>query len=187
MLLSGASGTPSYRYFGTDLAELGYYAVLVDGGVAAGPEGSENLRGVIARAFASPSALPGKVFVVGFSRGGGGTLGYAVNMPDVVTAAVAYYPAISWAAKNLPALADRIKVPVLVLAGEADTYNNCCLVEHMRELDATAKSKQLPLELVVYPGGRHGFNLWGNYQATPTEDAWRRTREMLAKHHPLKP
>ncbi len=188
VLLSGASGTTNYRYYGTDVAELGYYAVLVDGNAILSRvvDGEWNLRQVIANAQATPNALPGKVFVVGFSQGGGGALAHAVVMPELVSGAVAYYPAISFASGNLPGLAARIKVPVLVLAGEADRFNNCCLIEHMRELDAAAKAKQVPLELVSYRGAGHGFNMWGNaYQPSTTADAWRRTREMLAKHLPL--
>jgi dienelactone hydrolase len=189
VLLSGASGTTNYRYYGEDLAKLGYYAVLVEGKsilMRQQQEGEQNLRKVIARAQASPNAVPGKVVVVGFSQGGGGALAHAVVMPELVSAAVAYYPSISWAAKNIGGLAARIKVPVLVLAGEADRYNNCCLIEHMRELDAAARAQQLPLELVVYANTDHGFNLWGRaYRSDVTEDAWRRTKEMLVRYLPL--
>lgn len=188
VVLSGASGTTNYRYYGEDLAKLGYYAVLVDGKsiLTRQQDGEQNLRKVIARAQASPNAIPGKVAVVGFSQGGGGALAHAVAMPELVSAAVAYYPSISFASRNIGGLAARIKVPVLVLAGEADRYNNCCLIEHMRELDAAAKSQQLPLELVVYANTDHGFNLWGRaYRSDITEDAWRRTKEMLARHLPL--
>lgn len=188
VLLSGASGTANYRYYGEDLAKLGYYAVLVDGKsiLTRGDDGEQNLRKVIARAQASPNANPGKVVVVGFSQGGGGALAHAVVMPELVSAAVAYYPSISWASKDIGGLAARIKVPVLVLAGEADRYNNCCLIEHMRELDAAAKAQQLPLELVVYRNTSHGFNLWGRgYRSDVTDDAWRRTKEMLARYLPL--
>ena len=188
VLLSGASGTTNYRYYGTDVSELGYYAVLVDGNAILSRvvDGEWNLRQVIANAQATPNALPGKVFVVGFSQGGGGALAHAVVMPELVSGVVAYYPAISFASGNLPGLAERIQVPVLVLAGETDRFNNCCLIEHMRELNAAAKAKKVPLELVTYRGAGHGFNMWGNaYQERAANDAWRRTREMLARYLPL--
>jgi dienelactone hydrolase len=98
---------------------------------------------------------------------------------------VAYYPATSWT-KDIGAVAARIRIPLLVLAGEQDRYNNCCVIESMRELEAAAKEKQIPLELVVYPDAHHGFNLNGRaYRGGDTEDAWRRTREMLNRYLPL--
>src|SRR3954470_12870235 len=86
VLLSGASGPASYRYFGEDLARLGYFAVLVHGNTIlrrSQEEGAQNLRSVIAKAQASPNALPGKVFVVGFSMGGGGAIAHASTMPEL--------------------------------------------------------------------------------------------------------
>ena len=60
VLLSGASGTTNYRYYGTDVSELGYYAVLVDGNAILSRvvDGEWNLRQVIANAQGSPNALP---------------------------------------------------------------------------------------------------------------------------------
>jgi len=51
-------------------------------------DGRGNLRKAIERAQTSPSAVPGKAAVIGFSRGGGGSL--------VVAAVVAYDPATSF-------------------------------------------------------------------------------------------
>ena len=75
-----------------------------------------------------------------------------------MSAVVAYYPATSWS-KNIGGLAARIRVPVLLLAAERDRYNNCCLIESMRELETAAKARQAPFELVVYPSADHGFKL----------------------------
>ncbi len=51
-----------------------------------------------------------------------------------------------------------------------------------------AKGKDRPVQLVVYPDADHSFDDYGGrtYRAADTEDAWRRTQEMLAKHHPVK-
>jgi dienelactone hydrolase len=188
IVLSGQTGPANYRNFSRQMAGAGYYTVLIDGKdiLTRQQDGAQNLRTVIARAQASPNALPGKVAVVGFSQGGGGVLAHAVAMPELISAAVAYYPATSWS-KNIGGIAGRIRLPVLVLAAERDRYNNCCLIESMRELEAAAKAQQAPLELVVYPEADHGFNLDGrNYRAGDTADAWRRTTEMLARHHPVK-
>ena len=188
VVISGQSGIPNYRNYATRVAGLGYYTVLIDGKdiLTRAQDGAQNLRSVIARGQASPNGTPGKVMVIGFSQGGGGVLAHAVVMPDLVAAAVVHYPAVSWA-RNIAGVASRIRIPILVLAAERDRYNNCCLIETIRELEAAAKAKQVPLELVVYPHADHGFNLDGrNYRAGDTADAWRRATEMLAKYHPVK-
>lgn len=189
VVISGQSGPRNYRGIAMDVAGLGYYTVLIDGNdiLTRQQDGAGNLRNVITKAQAAPNAVPGKAMVVGFSMGGGGVLAHAVAMPELVSAAVAYYPATNWI-RNLPGAVGRMRIPVLVLAAERDTYKNCCLIASMRELEAAAKAKQIPLELVVYPNADHSFNLnGGNYRADDTADAWRRTLEMLAKHQPLNP
>jgi len=188
VVISGQSGTPRYRSYASQVAGLGYYAVLIDGNdiLTRRQDGAGNLRKVVAKAQASPNGDPGKAMVIGFSLGGGGILAHAAAMPDLFTAAVAYYPSTSWS-RNLAGVIGRLQLPLLVLAGERDRYNNCCLIEHMREMDAAAQARGLPLELVVYPNADHGFNLTGQtYRTDETADAWRRTMGMLAKHHPLK-
>jgi dienelactone hydrolase len=188
VVISGNSGTPNYRSYATQVAGLGYYTVLIDGKdiLTRQQDGAGNLRKVVAKAQASPNGAPGKAMVIGFSQGGGGVLAHAVAMPELFTAAVVYYPQTNWA-RNLAGVVGRMQMPLLVLAGERDRYNNCCLIEHMREMDAAAKARGLPLELVVYPNADHGFNLTGSaYRPGETADAWRRTTEMLAKHHPVK-
>ncbi len=133
VVISGQSGPPNYRGYATQVAGLGYYTVLIDGKdiLTRAQDGSQNLRAVINKAQASSNGSPGKVMVIGFSQGGGGVLAHAVRMPELITAAVAYYPAVSWS-RNIPELASRIKMPLLVLAAGQDRYNNCCLIETIR-------------------------------------------------------
>jgi len=192
VLISGASGPASYRSYASDVANLGYYAVLIDGKdiLTRAQDGARNLRTVMTKAQASPNAISGKASAIGFSQGGGAVLAHAAVMPELFNSAVAYYPTVSWARSNIAGLASRIQIPVLVLAGERDRYNNCCLIEHLRELESAAKAKQIPLDLVVYPDAVHGFNLpnqydWRAYRSDDTADAWRRTKEMLQRHHPV--
>jgi len=54
-------------------------------------DGRGNLSRAIARAQVSPHALPGKTVVIGFSQGGGAALVHAADMPEVVSAVIAYY------------------------------------------------------------------------------------------------
>jgi len=52
--------------------------------------------------------------------------------------------------------AARVRVPTLVLQGERDRHNNCCIVERVRAIEAAARTRGAPSELVVYPGAEHG-------------------------------
>ena len=54
----------------------------------------------------------------------------------------------------------KIKVPVQLFAGTADTYKDCCLVEMARRPANAAKASSPPmLTLHEYNGVGHGFNL----------------------------
>jgi dienelactone hydrolase len=188
LVLSGASGPEFYREYASRVASLGYYTVLLDGRdvLSREKDGLGNLRGAIAAAQGAAGALPGKAAVIGFSQGGGGAILHASTLRDQVSMVVAYYPAVSWS-PSMEWLASRIQLPVLILAGEKDHYNACCLVESMRGLESAARARKAPLELVVYPQAEHAFTLnLGNYRTEDAEDAWRRTRAMLARYQPLK-
>lgn len=100
-----------------------------------------------------------------FSQGGGGVLAHAAQMPELIKAAVLYYPATSWA-RNLAAVTRRIRIPILVLAAERDRSNNCCLIEHLREMESVARANRIPLELVVYPDAQHG-STWPGSPTAP--------------------
>lgn len=86
-------------------------------------------------------------------------MAYATSLADTVSMVVMHYPGTSWM-KEPGTLAKRFRMPVLNLTGERDRYNNnCCGVEMMRAIEATAKEGTTPFELVVYPQADHGFNL----------------------------
>jgi dienelactone hydrolase len=190
ILLSGASGLDNYRSYAAAVAQLGYYAILLDGhdfnAHNAAIDGTGNLRRAIEQAHRSPKALPGKSAVIGFSLGGGGALTYATGMPDLVSAVVAYYPGTRTMG-DMRSFVARFKVPILVLTGERDRYLNCCLVESMRSMEAAAKDGGAPFELVVYPNAGHGFNLVSSsaYRPEDADDAWQRTKKMLGQYQPL--
>lgn len=193
--ISGHTGPTSYQSYAADLAQLGYYTLLVDGKDILNPDrtGPANLGKAIKRAQHAPGALPGKVAVIGFSQGGGGALYVAANEPDEVSMVVAYYPFTRTWAGNLQPLVKRFRVPVLVLAGGIDRYNDCCVIESMRAMEAAAKASGAKFELVVYPEANHGFNLVTGasgepmraYRAGDAGDAWRRTLGMLKQYQPL--
>jgi len=187
VVVSGHSGPGNYAYVAEDFAEQGYYAVLVDGNdfwVKSG--GSEaRLKGVIARSQQSPHALPGKVAVVGFSRGGASALTYTTRMPELVSAVVVYYPATQHIT-NPGNFVSKIRVPTLMFAGGRDTYKNCCLIETARKLaDAAKKSEgKVILEVFEYPNAEHGFTVKSSKAWSPTDaaDAFRRTLSHLRQY-----
>lgn len=193
ILLSGSTGTEMYRSYAAEVAQLGYYAVLLNGngfdpGKLGRTFGEYNLRRTIERAQRSPKALPGKAAVIGFSMGGGGALTYAAGMPDLVSAVVAYYLQTNLVSEDMRSVVARSKVPILVLAGEKDHYLYCCTIESMRAMEAVAKEGGKPFELVVYPNAGHAFT-WVNtraYRAEDSADAWQRTKKMLSQHQPLR-
>ena len=189
ILLSGTSGVKAYRSYSAEVAQLGYYAVLLNGNEI-GPNdpdwyGGGNLKRAIEQAQGSPKAFPGKAAVIGFSFGGGGALTHATRIPDLVSAVIAYYPNTSYVS-DMRSLAARFQVPILVLAGERD--GGCCLIESMRAMEAAAKEIKAPFELVVYPNAGHAFNLKTSayYSAEEAADAWQRTIKMLRQYQSLR-
>jgi dienelactone hydrolase len=188
VVVSGRSGPANYAYVAEDLAEQGYYAVLVDGNdfpfiKRAG--GEALLKGVITRGQQSPHALPGKVAVVGFSLGGGFTLTNATRMPELVCAVVVYYPLTSHIT-NPDNFVSKITVPTLMFAGGRDTHNNCCLIETARKLANAAKKSEgkVILEVFEYPYATHGFIIKSTkaWSQTDTADAFRRTLSHLRQY-----
>ena len=195
IVISGQTGPSSYKKYASELAELGYYSVLLTGKDILNPEltGEANLKKAIARAQGSPNAVKGKVAVIGFSLGGGGALYNATPLGDLVSMVVAYYPYTkSWGTK-MSWFVKRFRVPVLVMPGGKDRYRDCCVIESMRDMEAAAKQTGAKFELVEYPDANHGFNLetgasgepMGAYRSADAGDAWHRTVDMLKQYQPL--
>ena len=163
VVISGQTGASNYTSISQDFADAGYYTVLLDGNDlwVKGGGGGKLLLGAIERAQASTHALPGKVGVVGFSLGGAAALSYATRMPEHVATVVVMYPLTNFIA-HPDEFVGKIKVPVLMLAGTADTYKSCCTIEMARALADAAKANAdvAPLfTLHQYEGAEHGFNM----------------------------
>jgi dienelactone hydrolase len=178
VFVSGIAGPKHDRALSEAIAALGYDVYVCDGRkIAKSPGGS--LRAAIQDAQQSPHALPGKVALVGVSLGGGFSLALGSEWPDVVAVDIVWYPATGFAAR-LPGFARRISVPVLMFAGESDHFENCCLIETARAIEASAKANNAPFELVTYPGADHDFIKGGrNYNPGDYEDALNRTAARL--------
>ncbi len=179
VVVSGMSGPSHYQFAASQIAQLGYDAVLFDGNKIAGTHGAA-LRTAIQTAQAMPHALPGKVGLVGFSLGGGVVLGYGSQWPDIASVVVAWYPATS-PIRDIPSFASRLAVPVLMLAGEDDTYRGCCLITTARSLAAAAAGRQF--QLATYPNTQHDFVYGGeHYNPQAYIDAMQRTAAELAQY-----
>jgi dienelactone hydrolase len=186
LVLSGIDGTSPYRDYAEKIAKLGYYAVLINGKeiLAEDGQGGERLRTAIAKAQGSPSVLPGKIAVIGFSLGGGGALDYAERQPDKVAVVIAYYPFTGFIARttDMKAFVGNFQVPLVAFAGGKDAYNNCCLLETIRSMETIAKGLNKPMDLVVYPDAEHNFIKGATYRADDTDNAWRRTADTLHRY-----
>jgi dienelactone hydrolase len=162
VIISGQSGMSGYTLTAQEIADAGFDVVLVDGNdfwIKDTSRAWSMIKGVITRAQAGPHALPGKVGVVGYSLGGGSALSYAARMPELVATVIVAYPLTSFI-KDPSDFVAKIKVPVQMFAGTADTYKGCCLIEMARRLADAAKASSPPmLTLHEYNGVGHGFNL----------------------------
>jgi len=178
VLISGTAGPKHDKKFAQDIAALGYDAVVFDGNKMEG-KGFEAIRSAIEQARQMPHAVPGKVALVGLSLGGGLALAYGSLMPNEVAVDIVWYPATGFFLR-FPGFARRIKVPVLMFAGESDTYRDCCLISTARALSAAAAAAKVPFELVTYPKTDHDFIAGGsNYNPQSYKDALDRTAARL--------
>ena len=178
VLISGIAGPKHAKEFAQAIAALGYDVVVFDGNMLEGKR-SEGIRSVIEQAKKMPHAVSGKVALIGLSLGGGLALAYGSLMPDDVLVDIVWYPATGFF-QRLPGFAKFIKVPVLMFAGESDTYRDCCLISTARALAAAAAAAKAPFELVTYPDTGHDFIVGGsNYKQKSYEDAFDRTAARL--------
>ena len=107
-----------------------------------------------------PEVAGDRIAIMGWSHGGSSVL---ASVPDGrYRAAVAYYPGCAatnatgrWAPKT----------PVLLLVGEADDWTPA---RHCKDLATRGAEGSRPVELVAYPGARHGFDAPGEGIRTVT-------------------
>ena len=178
VFVAGLAGPKHDKTLADDIAALGYDVVLYDGRKMSEVQG-DALRADIQQAQQMPHALPGKVAVVGVSLGGGYSLGFASKWSDLVAQVIVWYPATGFVLR-MPGFIARVRVPVLMFAGESDNFRDCCLIGTARSLAADAAVVKAPFELVTYPGVNHDFIPGGmNYNAAAYKDALARTAARL--------
>jgi dienelactone hydrolase len=178
VLVSGTAGPKHDKEFAKAIAALGYDVVLFDGNKMEGT-GAVGMKSAIEQARQMPHAVPGKVALIGLSLGGGLALAYGSLMPNEIAVDIVWYPATGFFSR-FPGFARRIKVPVLMFAGESDTYRDCCLISTARALAAAAAAAKVPFELVTYPNTGHDFIVGGsNYNPQSYKDALDRTAARL--------
>ncbi|HTP77538.1 MAG TPA: dienelactone hydrolase family protein [Rhizomicrobium sp.] len=181
VVVSGQSGPDHYRLVAGKIAELGYDVVLFDGNPMEGTHG-QGLRDAIAQALQMPHALPGKVGLVGFSLGGAMVLGFGSGWGDQVAVVAAWYPATT-PIKDAAAFAGRLNVPVVMFAGESDTYKDCCLIAKARELADAAKTVNAQFALTTYPDTDHDFVIGGSHFSHDAyDDAFAKTQAALKQY-----
>jgi dienelactone hydrolase len=181
VLSSGMSGPEHCTTISREIAQLGYDVVLFDGNTMEGTHG-DGVKTAILQAQQMPHALPGKVALVGLSLGGGMSLYYGTQWPDLVSVAVLWYPANSFI-HDIPGFVSRLKVPVLVFVGEQDHYrNDCCAAPADRTLAAASTAAGLSFQLITYLDADHDFIKGGDhYNAKDYADAFRRAADRLKR------
>jgi len=179
LVASGMSGPEHYETVSREIAALGYDVVLFDGNAMENTNG-EGLRSAVTQAQQAAHGLPGKLAIVGFSLGGGMALYYGVQLPDTVAGVIAWYPANAFI-KNIPGWVDKVKVPVLMFAGEKDNFRDgCCTAQKAHVLEDAGKAGGIQVELVTYPKTDHDFVKDGaHYNPTAYADAFQRTAARL--------
>jgi len=193
ILLHGAGGIrPKQHAYAESLAAHGYVTLVLDyyaetGPAPAGsdrrlklwPAWQETVRNAVTYLQKMRGVRPNHIGLVGFSRGAFLAVGTAGSLP-AVKAVVAYYggggggrTSLEDDARDLP--------PTLILHGDADRVVPVSFAYALHEALA---ARGRPVEIQIYPGARHGFDIDQDperYDVRATEDARRRTLAFLER------
>jgi len=108
-----------------------------------------------------PDVLPGKIAAIGFSHGGTNALEVMnASLPPKLAgkpgfvASVAMYPGCGDTVRASPEF--KAYGPLLIMAGELDDWTPA---EYCIRLAKRSAGRGEPVELVVYPGAYHGFDM----------------------------
>jgi carboxymethylenebutenolidase len=145
-----------------------------------------DLDALVAYAKQHPVALPDRIGVTGFCRGGMYTLLYAAHNHEV-KAVVAWYGKIK--PEKKPGVrssgpldqAAQITMPLLGLYGGEDLG---IPVADVKEMEAAVKASGGTAEFIVYPGAPHAFfaDYRPSYRPDAAKDAWNRCLVWFTKY-----
>ena len=175
------------------LGALGYRSVAVDlygGKSAASHEEAVKLMQSLDRkatdkvlqAGLDSLKQPGrKLATIGFSMGGQESLNANLNDPEAVNATVIIY-GFGFDKIDTKRL-ERLKSPVLVIAGGEDTGATQAAINFLSSM----KGAKGPYEMLVYPGADHGyaqplFNKGKNYNPEAVRTTWVLVEDFLDSH-----
>jgi len=181
LMISGKSGPFFYVEHARRLSALGYTVLLHDGNdfpLDQLEPCRARIRDILHEPGLPSVAQKGKAAIIGYSLGGAVALACASSMEEEIAGVIAYYPATAFF-KDHDGCVERMNVPVLVIQGEDDHFFNCCTVGPIRKICDEAAGQGRRVELVVYPGAGHGFNLGPFKDTKLNEDSWARTTKML--------
>jgi carboxymethylenebutenolidase len=189
ILLPGSFGwRPGYAELARQFAASGFVALALDYYAETGaPADSEATRrtwprwqATVHQAAAylqqSPAVASRRIALVGFSQGASLAVSAAASTP-AVGAVVAFY---GGGGAGIDSLTQEVKKfpPLLILHGDADTTVPVSSAHRLRDAVIAHGGE---VEMHIYSGAKHGFNLPGipAYSEEAALDGWRRTAEFL--------
>lgn len=181
LMISGKSGLSLYVEHARRLAASGYTVLLYNGNdfpVNQLQLCQAKIRAVLQDAGCLSAVKPDRVAVIGYSLGGAVALSCTAAMEEEIVGVIAYYPATTLLDDH-EGCVERMRVPVLILQGEEDHFFNCCAIGPIRHISDAAAERGKQVQLIVYPGAGHGFNLGPFKNKSLDEDSWRRTLQAL--------
>ncbi len=146
---------------------------------ATSPEAMQTVDALVQAARTLPGARPDRIGLFGHSRGGGAALNYILRVGHVQAAVLnsAGYPS------QLADLSSRVKAPILMLHGTADSPADggaaVTNVQLARDFEARLRAAGKLVEAMYYEGGRHN-GIFSN--STQYRDEVERMLAFLLRH-----